>query len=590
MRVLVSPRRALRAAGVAAVAAAALPAAASAAYVGAVSGTTVTMTGDGAADVLVVSQTAAAAPLLTHNRPPAEGFADPTDFASTVAGVQTVPANATITLVVDAGAGDDVVTASGVVLTATVAGGAGDDLLTGSARADALRGDVGNDRVVGAQGGDDMDGGDGNDVLVWNNGDGSDTIDGDGGNDETEVNGSANLGDVFTIVPNGPRVRFDRTNLVPFTLDVATERMAVNGLGGADATTGAPGLAALIALRFDGGAGADAFTGGDGADLVNGGEDADTLDGAGGDDRVVGDRGDDALRGGAGDDTLVWNNGDGSDTMDGQDGADTVEVNGAGAGDAFTVAAAGARARFDRTNLVPFTLDVGTAEGLRVNGLGGDDSLAVGAGAAALLAVAGDGGAGNDTFTGAEGAETFTGGSGNDTFEGGTGADVLDAGAGIDTVRARDGVADLVRCGADADTVLVDAAGDVAGADCERVSRRGRLASAASVSGRAAVRFRRGRPSVALRVTCPAASAGRCRGSVTLSARVRAGGTRVTAVLGRATFTVQSGQRRTVTVRLPRALRRLVGRGSVRTTALAVSRDVAGNVAERTRTVTLRVS
>ena len=43
-----------------------------------------------------------------------------------------------------------------------------------------------------------MTGGTGNDVLVWNNGDGSDTMDGDAGNDEIEVNGSANAGDEFT--------------------------------------------------------------------------------------------------------------------------------------------------------------------------------------------------------------------------------------------------------------------------------------------------------------------------------------------------------------------------------------------------------
>ena len=61
-----------------------------------------------------------------------------------------------------------------------------------------------------------MSGGAGNDVLVWNNGDGSDTMDGDAGNDEIEVNGSANAGDEFTIAPgaNG-RTKFDRVNLVP---------------------------------------------------------------------------------------------------------------------------------------------------------------------------------------------------------------------------------------------------------------------------------------------------------------------------------------------------------------------------------------
>ena len=61
-----------------------------------------------------------------------------------------------------------------------------------------------------------MRGGNGNDVLVWNNGDGSDTMDGDAGNDEIEVNGSANAGDDFRITPgaNG-RTTFDRVEPRP---------------------------------------------------------------------------------------------------------------------------------------------------------------------------------------------------------------------------------------------------------------------------------------------------------------------------------------------------------------------------------------
>ena len=47
-----------------------------------------------------------------------------------------------------------------------------------------------------------MAGGAGNDVLVWNNGDGSDTMDGDGGADEIEVNGAVSQGDPFTFQPN----------------------------------------------------------------------------------------------------------------------------------------------------------------------------------------------------------------------------------------------------------------------------------------------------------------------------------------------------------------------------------------------------
>ena len=77
---------------------------------------------------------------------------------------------------------------------ASADGGAGNDLLTGNNAAESSRGGDGNDRLVGARGGDTMDGGAGNDVLVWNNGDGSDVMDGDGGADEIEVNGAADAG------------------------------------------------------------------------------------------------------------------------------------------------------------------------------------------------------------------------------------------------------------------------------------------------------------------------------------------------------------------------------------------------------------
>ena len=85
------------------------------------------------------------------------------------------------------------------------------------------------------------------------------------------------------------------------------------------------------------------------------------------------------MNGGAGDDTLVWNNGDGTDVANGDGGRDDVEVNGAAAGgDVFTVQPNGARIKFDRPNLVPFSLDIGSSETLHANGLGGNDSIMVG--------------------------------------------------------------------------------------------------------------------------------------------------------------------------------------------------------------------
>src|SRR4029079_5196487 len=165
-----------------------------------------------------------------------------------------------------------------------------------------------------------------------------DTMNGDGNTDEVEVNGAVTQGDVFTVKPNGARTAFDRTHLVSFSLDIDAERMAINGLGGDDSITATTGPS--LGLTLNGGTGSDTITGGDGADLITGGDDADTLSGGAGDDRLAGDRGGDTMNGGAGDDTTVWNNGDGSDAMNGEDGLDRVEVNGAGAGDAFAIAPA----------------------------------------------------------------------------------------------------------------------------------------------------------------------------------------------------------------------------------------------------------
>ena len=143
------------------------------------------------------------------------------------------------------------------------------------------------------------------------------------------------------------------------------------------------------------------------------------------------------MNGGAGDDTLVWNNGDGTDVIErrrrprrrrGQRRA--------GAGDVFTVQPNGARIKFDRTNLVPFSLDIGSSETMHANGLGGDDTITVGD--VGSYSVTASGGSGNDTLTGGGSSETFLGGSGNDTINPGGGIDVVSGDEGDDQVNVRD--------------------------------------------------------------------------------------------------------------------------------------------------------
>ena len=316
-----------------------------------------------------------------------------------------------------------------------------------------LWGGAGDDLLVGFRGGDTMRGGQGNDRMVWNNGDGSDLMEGGAGNDTTEVNGSDTDGDEFTIAANGDRVDFDRVNLVPFSLDIGTtETLEVNGQGGDDTITGAEGLDGLIALSLDGGTGNDSITGGDGDDALWGGA---------GDDLLVGFRGGDTMRGGAGNDRMVWNNGDGSDLMEGGAGQDTAEVNGSDTdGDEFTIAANGDRVAFDRVNLVPFSLDIGTTETLEVNGQGGDDTITAGKGLDGLIALRLDGGKPATTpSSAAHGDDLIAGGRGHDVHDRATRAPTpSSSSAGSDTITDfEDGVDRIELVG------LADDFGDLAG-------------------------------------------------------------------------------------------------------------------------------
>src|SRR5436309_2056694 len=82
------------------------------------------------------------------------------------------------------------------------------------------------------------------------------------------------------VTANGTRVRFDRVNPSPFSIDIGTtENLVVNMNGGNDKFTGSNGLAPLINLTVDGGAGNDSIVGGDGADKLLGGDGDDFIDG-----------------------------------------------------------------------------------------------------------------------------------------------------------------------------------------------------------------------------------------------------------------------------------------------------------------------
>jgi Ca2+-binding RTX toxin-like protein len=97
-----------------------------------------------------------------------------------------------------------------------------------------------------------------------------------------------------------------------------------------DVITAGNGLANLIRLTVDGGAGNDTITGGDGNDVLNGGD---------GNDVIAAGLGADVASLGTGDDVFIWNQGDGSDVVDGQAGLDTLVFNGAGGSETTTISA-----------------------------------------------------------------------------------------------------------------------------------------------------------------------------------------------------------------------------------------------------------
>ncbi len=373
-------------------------------------------------------------------------------------------------------------------------GEAGDDTLLGMGGNDFLFGGAGNDTLTGGAGDDQVFGEAGNDRMIWNPGDGTDLNEGGAGNDTVLVNGG-DASEVFTATPNGSRVRFDRTSPFPFSLDIGTtENLVVNMNGGDDVFTGSNGLAPLISLTVDGGAGNDQITGGDGNDVLLGGD---------GNDVITGGLGNDVVRMGAGDDVFVWNPGDGSDRVEGQDGHDTLLFNGANANENIDISSNGSRVRFSRdvgnvtmdlngieqvdfnalagTDLATVNLNLGAtggggdgqadtvivngtnasdninvfgqgtsasvvglsatvnitnAEGandaLVVNALGGDDGVSAATMPAGIINLTVDGGTGNDMILGSQGNDMLLGGDGNDFIAGNPGNDVIFLGAGTD--------------------------------------------------------------------------------------------------------------------------------------------------------------
>src|SRR6266567_7987932 len=177
-------------------------------------------------DIIVVSRDAAGKLRVNGGAVPIQG---PTATVANTSLIELFGLDGDDTLALDE--------ANGALPRALLFGGAGNDTITGGSGNDQLFGQAGNDTLLGKGGNDFLFGGDGNDTLtggtgndqvfgqsgndrmIWNPGEGSDLNEGGDGSDTVEVNGG-NGAEVFSVTPNGTRVRFDRVNPAPFFLDI----------------------------------------------------------------------------------------------------------------------------------------------------------------------------------------------------------------------------------------------------------------------------------------------------------------------------------------------------------------------------------
>ena len=387
----------------------------------------------------------------------------------------------------------------------TVTGGSGADMLFGQAGNDALLGKGGQDYLAGGDNNDTLTGGDaddqvfgeaGDDRMIASFGDDTDLNEGGAGTDTAEVDGSTGA-EQFTAKANGTRVRLDRVNPSPFSIDIgSSEKLTLNAGGGDDHFSTLGSLAGLIEPTVDGGAGNDTLQGGTGRDYLVGGDGTDLVDG---------NEGDDVVYLGGGDDRFDWRAGDGSDIVDGQAGLDRLAVNGSLANERFEMSAVGQRVRLTRDvgsvdldlddiesiaadagdgadhlgvgdlsgtavgeiaadfDGLPDTLTATATQGADVVDVTGDGTSSVISGLPARIAVNGttvggagltvDALAGDDVVqasglgpaevgliaNGGDGADVLVGGDGDDTLRGGAGDDVLMGGRGDDLLDGGEG-------------------------------------------------------------------------------------------------------------------------------------------------------
>jgi hypothetical protein len=138
--------------------------------------------------------------------------------------------------VIEAGAGNDAVSTTGVNSPLQIDGGAGSDSLQGGVLVDVIHGGPGNDSIFGRAGNDQLFGDEGLDTFTWNPGDNNDTIDGGTGMDLLVFNGAA-IAEKFQLFANGTNFFLTR-DIASVTMETrGVEQLELALLAGADTVT-----------------------------------------------------------------------------------------------------------------------------------------------------------------------------------------------------------------------------------------------------------------------------------------------------------------------------------------------------------------
>ncbi len=352
---------------------------------------------------------------------------------------------------------------------------------------------------------------------------------------------------------------------------------------------------------IEGGVGNDIIVSGNGADELHGGDGNDTMQSFEGPDTVRGEGGDDSVS--AGKEEPETN---AADVLDGGPGFDRIPDVDAdynrGFDDNVSVSEDGQPndgEAGEGDNVISVEKFRVVADNATVVGTEDADDIFIEAYSTSTMRGLG----GNDRLIAYDANDTIEGGPGDDFLEGGFGNDVLDGGAGVDQfngdrtetnvfavgndqIRARDGNSEQISCGLGSDTAQVDAS-DVVDASCESVDP-GAVAFGTKtlVTLQLAVgKIPAGGPIAILVVNANGFGITGAVSGQTTKAVATARKKRVK--LKSKSFSVAAKSRKTVKLKLPASLRRVLKRtGKLSLTLTARVKDPAGN----TRTVKKKVT